>query len=117
MSDPAGFRFLDDVSEFKDDDALVARVDAGVGTKQRLLRLLAEQLAFPGYFGFNWDALYDCLSELPGPVVILHEDLPLRTAAERRIYLGVLRDAADLTAVFPAACRRQITRLLSPANQ
>ena len=33
-------------------------------TKRRLLSVLARELAFPPYFGANWDALADCLTDL-----------------------------------------------------
>ncbi len=32
--------------------------------KNELLATIAETLAFPDYFGKNWDALYDCLTDL-----------------------------------------------------
>ena len=32
--------------------------------KSALLRLLARTLKFPKYFGRNWDALHDCLTDL-----------------------------------------------------
>ena len=35
-----------------------------VHTKRRLLSVLARELAFPAYFGANWDALADCLTDL-----------------------------------------------------
>lgn len=38
---------------------------AGPTDKQALLQALSTALAFPAYFGFNWDALYDCLTDLP----------------------------------------------------
>lgn len=40
---------------------------AGVADKASLMSRLAAQLGFPDYFGHNWDAVADCLSELaPG---------------------------------------------------
>jgi hypothetical protein len=43
----------------------VARVDlGGAGDKDALLGRLAQALAFPEWFGGNWDALEDCLCDL-----------------------------------------------------
>lgn len=49
------------------------RIQAPPG-KQALLEVLAAALQFPDYFGVNWDALYDCLTDLdparePGVVI------------------------------------------------
>lgn len=35
----------------------------GVADKPALMMRLAQALSFPGDFGYNWDALYDTLSE------------------------------------------------------
>ena len=40
-----------------------------MGTKQSAHEHLQERLALPGYYGKNLDALYDCLTELPGTEV------------------------------------------------
>jgi hypothetical protein len=52
------------------------RIQAPPG-KQALLEVLAAALQFPAHFGVNWDALYDCLTDLdqarePGVVVEIH---------------------------------------------
>ena len=36
----------------------------GVKSKDELLRRVAQALQFPEWFGGNWDALEDCLSDL-----------------------------------------------------
>lgn len=114
MNAPLHFEFVDDAAGFDAPGAtLAARVPAGVRSKRELLSLLARQLQFPGYFGQNWDALFDCLGELIGPIAILHEGLPLRTAAQRRAYLEVLRDSPSVRAVFPSTCRQQVISLLT----
>lgn len=33
-------------------------------TKEAILQGIAETWAFPSHFGYNWDALIDCLSDL-----------------------------------------------------
>jgi RNAse (barnase) inhibitor barstar len=48
-----------------DSDFASWRVDlAGVRGKQELLDAIARDLAFPEWFGSNWDALEDCLTDL-----------------------------------------------------
>ena len=43
----------------------VFRVDlAGIEAKAGLLEALARDMAFPEWFGANWDALADCLGDL-----------------------------------------------------
>jgi RNAse (barnase) inhibitor barstar len=39
--------------------------------KEQLLRNIAAALRFPEWFGHNWDALEDCLSDLPGAAYVL----------------------------------------------
>lgn len=36
----------------------------GVRDKQGFLAVLAKELAFPAWFGYNWDALDDCLADM-----------------------------------------------------
>jgi len=58
-------------------DLALWRVDIGhVHGKQDFTALLAKALAFPDWFGGNWDALEDCLGDLswhpaPGYVLLL----------------------------------------------
>lgn len=42
-----------------------ARIDLhDVNNKQQVLQAIAAALEFPEYFGMNWDALYDCLTDM-----------------------------------------------------
>ncbi|HTN74200.1 MAG TPA: barstar family protein [Pirellulaceae bacterium] len=113
-----GFRWSKQ-TERTDAAAIMVRVPNQV-SKSGLLRVLATELSFPAYFGHNWDALEECLSDLAwlpdGQTVVLqHQGLPLaRRADERRIYLEILRSAMaahrqrgdrTLMAAFPPGCR------------
>lgn len=78
----------------------VARISlAGATDKEALLQCIARALAFPEWFGGNWDALEDCLSDLSwsdasGHVLLLEgaEKLP---ADERGILSDILASAAS----------------------
>jgi Barstar (barnase inhibitor) len=75
---------------------------AGVQGKEGLLKKLAEALDFPGWFGGNWDALEDCLSDLswrdaPGWVLLLR-DFEALPRDERGVLVEVLASAAQFWA-------------------
>ena len=77
----------------------VARIDlARAVDKEAVIGRIAKALAFPAWFGGNWDALEDCLSDLSwmaaGGYVLLIEgaaDLPL---VERGTLVDILASAA-----------------------
>lgn len=118
------FRFLDDPNAYREPTAFVVRLPSGVAGKSELLNLLYERLILPGYFGFNWDALSDCLRDFHWirevQVALIHEDLPQLPEEDLRIYLSVLAHAVldwnrsdehALEIVFPEAARATINRL------
>lgn len=43
----------------------------GVADKGAFMERVAAALALPDWFGRNWDALADCLTDLPGPVALV----------------------------------------------
>jgi RNAse (barnase) inhibitor barstar len=63
--------------------------------KNELFKIYVHSLNFPDYFGNNWDALYDCLTDLSWIeekiLVIIHNDIPLEES-ERKTYLDLLSD-------------------------
>src|SRR4051794_7659631 len=90
-------------------------VPEAVAVPEALFDVLAKGLRFPWYFGYNWDALWDCIQDLswlgPGAVQIQHCDIPLvGDARAAAAYLGILNDSVnswrtrgghDLAAIFP----------------
>ncbi|MFJ2773644.1 barstar family protein [Streptomyces sp. NPDC087300] len=81
----------------------VHRFDAvDLMTEQGIHRAFAESLAFPGYYGRNWDALVDCLDDLCGAVtggvgvagVVCGAD-PLLEAEHFPLFVSVLCQGAD----------------------
>lgn len=76
-------------------------------SKQDVLEGIAESFLFPAHFGKNYDALYDCMTDLvhkagsqPGFVVVLEQlpDNPRFDREAREQLLDVFRDAADFWA-------------------
>ena len=78
----------------------VAHVDlAGTQDKEALLERLATALALPEWFGGNWDALEDCLTDLSWRAgaghVILFGDPGELAADDLGVLLEVLAAAAE----------------------
>jgi hypothetical protein len=101
-------------------------VDSSVTEQTQLLELFARALRFPGYFGMNWNAFIDCLSDLSWleqpKVVVDHRELPSLSPAERHDYLGCLQDVLErmdgrgpprLRVVFREADREAVGRTRS----
>lgn len=73
-----------------------------VSRKEALFTLVAEELRFPKYFGRNWDALLDHLSDLswwaaPGYLLVIENSHDLYAASGKDLltFLEVVRDAAE----------------------
>ena len=68
--------------------------------KAPLLKTMASALGFPDWFGHNWDALEDCLTDLswrdaPGHVLIIEEARP---GDDLGVLLDILRSSAEFWA-------------------
>jgi RNAse (barnase) inhibitor barstar len=75
---------------------------AAARDKDSLMTTLAQALDFPKWFGANWDALEDCLSDLswrdaPGWVLVFH-DFDALSRDDLGVLLEVLRSAAQFWA-------------------
>lgn len=73
----------------------VARIQ--FGDKERLLKNMAAALQFPAWFGGNWDALEDCLSDLSwreasGHVLLFENP---QAGDEFGVLVDVLRSSAE----------------------
>ncbi len=80
---------------------------ANAQTKQEVLETIAQSFLFPAHVGKNFDALYDCMTDLihkagpqPGFIVVLEQlpDNPRFDREAREQLLDVFRDAADFWA-------------------
>jgi RNAse (barnase) inhibitor barstar len=118
--------FLFGAPAYNTNEVFYARLTGEIYKKEQLFKALFYLLWFPGYFGFNWDALYDCLRNLDWikekVVVLVHAGLPKLPEQELKIYLDLLRDAVQkrgpdepnrLEVVFDEADRERVVKLLS----
>lgn len=75
---------------------------AAISNKAEFLQAIATAMSFPDYFGQNWDALEDCLTDLDwlnGDRFVLLYEQPDRFAqadpSEWQVALDILRSAVD----------------------
>lgn len=119
------FKFLDKAPSYDAAEIFFVRIDPDISLSEELLRSLYYLLWLPGYFGFNWDALYDCLNDLAWipcrKVVLVHEALPNIPEKDLKTYLEILRDsvlnwegdqARELEIFFRPADQCMIQKLL-----
>jgi RNAse (barnase) inhibitor barstar len=88
-------------------DAALAMLEVdlhGVADRIGVMRRLAEGLRLPSHFGYNLDALYDCVTDLargdaamPGYVIVLVgiPETPGFDVQAREALLDVFRDAVE----------------------
>ena len=83
------------------------RIDlAGCSDKAEFLARIAAAVGFPAWFGHNWDALFDCLTDLSwrpalGYVLILEHATELQ-ATEPEVFDTALAILGDAAAVWQA---------------
>lgn len=89
--------FIGDLYNYTPQNAFIAYISKANG-KQQLLEELNVKLQFPLYFGFNWDALFDCLRDFnwisQETIAIVHNDVPVLTRVEFEIYLNILIESS-----------------------
>ena len=102
----------------------IITVPAGVTEKNALFSFYAVAFIFPGYFGYNWDALEECLRDLGNwwpegqTFSLLHQDIPLLSSPhDAGVYLSILQVALAESplikhVVFPPTVSEVVQSLL-----
>lgn len=67
---------------------------------------LAKKLNFPEYYGANWDALYDLLTEIGRPTKIILS-LPAKESPELSVMLRVFVDAEEANENLKVSCCKE----------
>jgi RNAse (barnase) inhibitor barstar len=87
---------IDEIADaVKDSKLLLLRIP--YADKPQLLENMASVLGFPDWFGHNWDALEDCLTDLswreaPGYVLVMDSAQP---GDDLGVLVDILRSAAE----------------------
>jgi RNAse (barnase) inhibitor barstar len=88
-----------DTPAYNTQEVFYARLDSEIYKQEQLFQALYYLLWFPGYFGFNWNALEDCLKDFSWisekKIVLAHRGLPQIPDQELRIYLEILGAAVE----------------------
>jgi RNAse (barnase) inhibitor barstar len=100
-----------------------------ISTRDQLFNEYVRGLRFPDYFGGNWDAFIDCLSDLAwideDEVTVVHDGLPCLPQKELRLYLECLYDVLSRTRaedrpkvrfIFREADRAKVEAVLASAE-
>lgn len=89
------------------EEGRTVHVVRATGTKAGTLEAFARDLDFPGWFGHNLDALYDCLDHLldtsDGPWELVLDHAATLRVADDRAYDGIRAVLADLALKHPAS--------------
>ena len=100
--------------------AVVVLAGTVAATRAGFFQEIAGRLHFPDYFGHNWDAVYDCLTDLnwlpaAGYVLVLDgfDQFATDEPEQWKIALKVLRDAC---AFWQPLSRSMITLLSGPSE-
>lgn len=116
------FVLTSDVTPLQGANTRLVEVSTELADKDALLTWYAEALQLPDYFGFNWDALDECLSDLSWiserRVVLYHRTVPPEASPEdQKIYIDVLAAAVrgwrpsefrELVVAFDLACEPKL---------
>jgi hypothetical protein len=100
--------YADSAQSDHEQDDFVLRVPTGICIKEDLFVALAVSGRFPDYFGYNWNALDECLCDLSWipnkKVIILHSDVPLQNnPSDCRIYMEILQTSLNDWSNLPSS--------------
>jgi RNAse (barnase) inhibitor barstar len=93
-----GIRFIHNPLSYKPEATFIVHL-SHINSKDQLFTELNDKLMLPEYFGFNWDALSDCLRDFhwieQKGIVLIHDDVPKIDESTLYTYLKILDKAAQ----------------------
>lgn len=120
------FKFIEDINSYQPAQSFWVVIDPAISTKDELLKELYNKLKLPDYFGFNWDALLDCLRDFhwikDKGIILMHTKIPHIEEHDLKVYLQVLNEAIQdwkpddehyLEVIFPKSSEYALNSLVS----
>jgi RNAse (barnase) inhibitor barstar len=91
------FKFIEDINSNQPYESFSIVINPALSSKDELLEELYNKLQLPDYFGFNWDALLDCLRDFHWiknrGIILIHTVIPHIEEQDLKIYLEILNEA------------------------
>ena len=90
-------QYLSDFPNLTTEESFTAIMGTVPLSKTDFLACLAKKLRFPSYFGGNWDALQDCLSDLSWlekkKITLIFPVVPLVDEKEMSLFLEIAEES------------------------
>ncbi len=88
-------KFVDDWQALVGIDDFILQIPDGIETEDQLYELYSTSGRFPDYFGWNWNALEECVIDWEWieskRIFLVHDGIPFKTdMAKRDIYLSIV---------------------------
>ena len=119
-------KFVKEINAYKPIDAFIAHMSINIKDEDELFADLKSKLKFPDYFGFNWNAVWDCLRDFhwinEKGIVLVYTGLPNLELPLLKIYLDLLINASEdwkteedhyLEIVFSDESRKLVENILT----
>ena len=92
------FKFLAEPKLYNSKTDFIVHFSA-INNKEKLFKQMGEKLNFPSYYGHNWDALSDCLTDfhwiIEVKIILVHDECPQLNEKDLFTYLQILSDAIE----------------------
>jgi hypothetical protein len=119
------FIFIKGINDIEMQDGFKGVMPLGISSIFELMNAVATVMDFPVYFGHNWNALFDCMTDFnwikEKSVFLIHAEVPALEFDDLTMYIDILMDAVqdwkegeqhEFFVIFPSSVKTEILNLL-----